>query len=481
MKQVLTLFAGLLLSFPVLAKKIAPVTQITGFAPTYVGRQIEVFQIVDYITMKQERIATTTVGADSTFTCSFFLDQTRKLVLSCSNNSGTLYASPGATYDIYFPDRNPHDPYRPLGNKVELKLYGLDSTDINYKILTFNRWVDEILGRYYTKHNIETKYFAQRIDTFKNDVAKYYRSDSSDTYFMTHVRYSLARIDNMRFLGSRNQYEKFDFYLRNTPVAYQSDAYMDYVNVYYEKMMTRVAKDVNDRFYKALLQSSPTLLMRALGTEYTMQNNLRLRELVMIKTLGDCFFERDYPQTNILTVLDSLAKHSMFPGNEVIAQNMILRLTELTPGGKAPDFTMAGPNGVLDLKKYAGKHLYLFFVEPGSKETQKQMELLVPIYQRYQKEIQFLMVVKKTEKSDANTIDALQKSVPWESIAVDSGNEIFKKYQVINMPYYTVIDPVGYIVAAPALGPLPNGQYETVDKLFFYIKKAIDDGTGDGR
>jgi hypothetical protein len=60
-------------------------------------------------------------------------------------------------------------------------------------------------------------------------------------------------------------------------------------------------------------------------------------------------------------------------------------------------------------------------------------------------------------------------------------NAIFAKYQVINIPYYVVIDPIGYVVAAPAMGPTPNGQYETIDKLFFYIKKAIEEGTGDGR
>jgi hypothetical protein len=109
------------------------------------------------------------------------------------------------------------------------------------------------------------------------------------------------------------------------------------------------------------------------------------------------------------------------------------------------------------------------------------MELLVPIYQRYQKEIHFLMVVKTDETTRKEDIEALRQSVPWESVAVSTTNEIYKKYQVINTPYYTVIDPIGYVVAAPALGPLPNGQYETIDKLFFYIKKAIEDGTGDGR
>ena len=191
--------------------------------------------------------------------------------------------------------------------------------------------------------------------------------------------------------------------------------------------------------------------------------------------------KRIFPQTNIITVLDSISNHGLFKENRVIAANIITRLMELAPGSKAPDFTVSGSGTIYDLKKYSGKHLYLFFVSPSNVECQKQMELLVPIYQRYQKEVQFLMVIKEDGRTDPPTMDAFRKGLPWESVIVEPGNTIFKTYQVINIPYYVVIDPIGYVVAAPAMGPTPNGQYETIDKLFFYIKKAIDGGTGDGR
>lgn len=478
MKRFLIILLGFLCSSHLFADEI---TRVKGYAPKYIGKQVEIFQIVDYITMKQERIASATVQEDSTFTCSFYLNETRRLIISSNNNAGPIYASPGASYEVYMPDRNPYDPYRPLGNKIELTFLGLDSTDINYKILTFNRWADEMVGLYYTKSNAESIYFSKRVDQFKADVEQYYKNDTTDRFFRMHVRYSLARIDNMRFMGSRNQYEKYDFYLKTTPVYYQSDAYMEYINVYYEKLLTHIDKNINNKIYLALLKSSPTLIMQAMGTEYTLKNNIRLRELILIKTLGDAYYEKDYPQTNVMAVLDSIAKFALYPENKVVAENVMARLTELTQGSKAPDFTITGPGGTYDLKKFSGKHLYLFFVTPSNKECLKQMELLVPIYQKYLKEIQFLMVVKKDEHSDEQAIAALQKSVPWESVVVDSKHPILKQYQVINTPYYVVIDPVGYVVAAPALGPTPNGQYETIDKLFYYIQKAIVEGTGDGR
>jgi hypothetical protein len=42
----------------------------------------------------------------------------------------------------------------------------------------------------------------------------------------------------------------------------------------------------------------------------------------------------------------------------------------------------------------------------------------------------------------------------------------------VTYPSYVLVDETGFIVAAPALSPMPNGQYETIDKTFYYIKEA---------
>jgi len=387
---------------------------------------------------------------------------------------------PGGRYEVFMPDRSEHDPYRPLGNNVELSFFGLDSTDINYKILMFNRWSDEFLATFYTHHNSTEVYFAKRLDTFKLDVANYYMNDTADYYFRTYVKFAIGKIDNLRFLGSRNQYEKYDFYLKSFPVAYQNDAYMEYVKHYYEKLMPRIDRKINESVYQALLKSSPTLMMNAFGKEYTMNNNRRLRELIMIKTLGECYYDPDYPQTNILTVLDSVSRFGLFEQNRVIAANVILRLTELSQGSKAPDFRILSATAEpYDLKRYDGKYLYMFFVKASSPETKKQVDLLTPVFQRYSNYVRFLMVIKKDGASDDKAAAALQQSVPWESSVVDERHAIYSNYQVVSTPYYVLIDPTGYVVAAPALGPLPNGQYETIDKTFFQIKKLLDEGSDD--
>ena len=56
--------------------------------------------------------------------------------------------------------------------------------------------------------------------------------------------------------------------------------------------------------------------------------------------------------------------------------------------------------------------------------------------------------------------------------SLSNSNSIWNNYQIESFPHYTLIDATGYIVSNPALGPTPNGQYETIDKTFFHIQKA---------
>jgi hypothetical protein len=448
-------------------------TEINGFAPAYVGKEIEIYQISDFITLREERIASSTVKADSTFSLVFNLDETRKLILKSGNNKANMFASPAAKYDVLVPEKSKYDPYNPSGNFVELIFYNLGKEDINYKILEFNRWNDEFVARYYTKNNADSKYFVARLDTFKMDVEKYYKADTIDRYFNYHRKYTIAKLDDLRFLGSRNQYEKYDFYIRPTPVYYQNEAYFQYINHYYEKLLPRINSEINNRIYLGILKSSPSAIYNAMGKEYTLHANYKLRELIMLKTLSECFYEKDYPQTNILTILDSVSKFGLFPENKIIAQNIKFRLTELSQGSKAPDFLLKDGSQDLTLQNFQKKYLYVFFADPTSLDNMKQMNLLKPIYERYKDNFSFVMVYKDKPEIDAAK---LKNELPWKVIPTKESNSIFKNYNVVNYPYYILIDPFGYVISAPALGPIPNGSYDTIDKTFFMIQKALKEG-----
>lgn len=465
------LLTGLL--FPVSAQNVT----VSGLAPAYVGFPIEAYVYKDYLSKVEKLVATTTVEKDSTFRLNLPLNTVEKVILKSRNNESFLFVQPQGTYSIFFPDRDKYDPYRPAGNNVEVAFFDLDSLDINYKMLSFQRWVDHFMGNNYFKSTTKPQEFIESLDRFKSNVEKAYKEDTS-YYFKTHVRFTIAGLDNIHHVAERNRFEKYDFYLKKSPVEYTNETYMEYTTAFYQKMLPRLSTEANQAVYEGVLKSSPTLVMKALGSEYTL-SNLRLREMVMIQALSEEYISGQFPETNILTILDSLSNHSLFKEHEEIAKNLRTRITTLNPGGKAPDFVLIEEGKpTKTLYHFEKKHIYLHFFDPESEQSSKEIPLIKKLNEMYGRYVQFVSVYKNTAVSEEGKKRIAE--IDWDVYGLPASNAIWKNYLVESFPSYTLIDAVGYIVASPALAPTPNGQYETIDKTFFYLKKAWEKEHGEG-
>lgn len=463
------IISGFLLAINSVAAQTKELVKINGFAPEYIGKSVDVFQIEDYLSMKESKLGSGTVQPDSTFSITFFADKTQKVRIRSNNNESLMYIQPSSTYHVFLPEKDKYSPYRPAGNAVELTFYGLDSTDINYKILQFNRWSDNFMATEFKGVRLNPAVYNQKMDSFKMIAQDYYIADTGK-YIYDYVKFSIASLDNIPQAANRNRYEKYDFYLRNYPVKYENDAYMEYFTGFYNKLIPRLSMEANNRVYLGVLKGSPTLVMRALGLEYTLENNRRIRELVMIQALSEMYFSDDFPQTNIITILDSVANHAMFEANKPIARNMIERLTDVVPGGKAPNFAITNAAGELkSLTDFKKKHLYIHFFDPSSSKNKIEIPLLVSLYGTYNNDIQFITVCPKSKWNEQSK-EALD-DIPWQTFVVEDSNPIFKNYKIETYPNYVFIDAYSYVIAAPALGPQPNGNYETIDKSFFGVQK----------
>lgn len=446
------------------------VVTLECYAPDFVGQQVQLNEIEDYLSLKESTIASGTVQADSTFTLVFKIDKIQKVVLRVGTNRSQFYIQPGAEYLCYYPLKNEYDPYRPAGNQVEITFVNLDTADINYKVLAFNHWMDNYMALNYSDHKKNPIEFNKSMDKFKEAAERYYIKDTN-TFIYDYVRFSIASIDNIQQIANRNRHEKHDFYIKRQAVLYQNDVYMDYFKNFYKGIMQIVPMEVNNRVYLGLLKSSPTLIMNALGKEYTLKN-MRVRELTMIQMLGELYYQSDYPQTNIIDVLDSIQKFAMFDAHKIIAKNTKSRLTEVASGGRAPDFVVKTSKGLRNLTDFKGKYLYMHFFDPSSEKSKIELPILRQLYSKYNNEVTFLTICKESMVNDENR--KVLNDFGWEvAIVPDSYATIWETYKIATMPIYVLIDPYSYVVQSPALGPQPNNLYQTIDKVFFDIQKAM--------
>ena len=198
------IISGFLLTINSVVAQTKELVKINGFAPEYVGKSVDIFQIEDYLSMKESKLGSGTVQADSTFSITFFADKTQKVRVRSNNNESLMYIQPSSTYHVFLPAKDEYSPYRPAGNAVELTFYGLDSTDINYKILQFNRWSDNFMATEFKGIRLNPAVYNQKMDSFKMIAQNYYIADTGK-YIYDYVKFSIASLDNVPQVANRNR------------------------------------------------------------------------------------------------------------------------------------------------------------------------------------------------------------------------------------------------------------------------------------
>lgn len=448
------------------------ITTIKGVANEYVGKEIKVFAIEDYLSELRTQIASDVVETDSTFKISFYNSQTRKLRIESDGNFFHIYVQPGGEYELFVSDQSAYVDENAKSVDVEFFFLGLDSTDINYKILQYDNQQFEFLQANYRPKSLKSTNFVQKLDTFKLRITEEYKSDTSQ-FFKTYVKFSVASLDDLAFVGHRNEYEKFDFYIQPEPVWYQNDRYMSYILHYYKLYERQLSSKVNEGFYEAVINSSPSMAMNALGGDYSLKK-IRLRELIMLNMLTEVFYTDDYPKTNILTMMDSLANYGLFEENKEIANNLKYRLLDLVPGTPMPNFALE-VNGTKKYKNdYQGKHTYIQFINKDIQKSMNDLSLLYALQQKYAKNTQFVTVLV-VDKEDELLTDATpfikEHKIAWDFGVVKKDNPLLERLNVNTFPHYLLMDTRGTVLSAPALSPRPNNDYETIENILIQIDR----------
>lgn len=462
---------------------LAQTTTIKGYAPKYVGKTIEINHLEDFISQRETRLAVSEVKADSTFSMTFTNTKMQKVIIRSDNNFSYIYIEPNKTYEILLPLHDKDKPYRPLGNYVTSIFLNLDTNDINQKILNFDIAIDRFYALNVYDFVRNKQRFLDKYKVLKDSIYKV--NASEDLFYQAFIHYSFADLDMSIYTNEKALRYIFDTYINKQGVIYDNEMYFLIVKKLYSRLFSQLDIEVNNKVYMGILKKSPSIIMQALEHEYLTApffvrnekkivkaySNEQLRELAMIIGLKDSYNNPEYPKTNIIDILDSIAKYPKYPENGLIAKNVTYRLTEVTAGNPAPDFALTNQYGkLISLKGFENNYLYIHVFKPNYTTTAQEIELLKNIYQRYSGIVKFVSVYTKEEKENKK-ISKLLSTLPWDVVELDETDRFFKTFNVQAFPHYILIDRTGVVVSTPALGPLPNGEYITIDKTFFDIQK----------
>lgn len=445
---------------------------IRGVGSFYKNSTIELLIIDDYITHKEVVFQSKSVDSTGYFEFRFKNIPTQKLVLRSKKNLSNIYVQPGGNYLITMPEKNEYDEKNMNGNYIDVVFYQLDSNDINYKILKFDRWLEKELGEFYHLKKLKSDEYEIKYAALKKKADNLIKKDTN-LFYLYHVKFSLAEMDDLESVSSNLRIQNYAKWFHKLPVYYRNDTYMNYFRVFYENILVYLKNPVKDKLYTAVINRSPTLAMKALEEEATLKN-IQVRELALLQLLYEQCYDKRYPKTNLIFMLDSIRLRSKFSEHRKVASNVIDRVSELSVGSRFIEFQLLSQNGdTISNLNLEGKHVYLHFFNPEDENCLKELQPLMKLHNSYSEFVHFVSIEVLTEKSSQNKIN-----LPWPIIQLTEDDSFIKASKIKIFPTYILLDATGNIVVNPALKPVPNSEYQTIEPLFFQIKRAI---TGERR
>lgn len=462
MKKTVFLLFVLLLQFSFCAQ-----VQIRGFAPQFIGKEFEAWEITDHLTQTKHSIQKANIDEKGYFSFSLPCTEISKIVIGNPSYNGFLYIQPKANYKIGFISENPQNDSYNLKEEIELTFYDLDSNDVNFKILGFQSWLDNYLADIYVLQDANHPEFIRNIANLKKTASQDFINDSSE-YFRCFIKYSIGlTVDNLKYIGAPTLLDKYKVYLKDSPVAYKNDAYIEYFKTFYDQYIFQLEPSISKELFGFVaandLYSCDTLLSNDLYL-----SNPELRSLVLLYILKQGCNGNFFPQSVLLNMLQKIALESKYPEQREIANHLVGSMTQVGIGNEFLEIKIPSSKGNYKVNPSLGKYLYIHAFHPSNTQCLSEIGALKKLQSKYGDKIEF--VTFYVNGVDSNSTDQRNlNQITWEKIGLNQEDPLWAQMGITTYPYYILIDKEFVVLASPALSPTPNGKYETIEKTFYEL------------
>ena len=243
---------------------------------------------------------------------------------------------------------------------------------------------------------------------------------------------------------------------------------MTYFDGFYKKYLFQLTGTTANDLYVSIARGDLYLTDSLLRKDRYLTND-RLRQLVLLNILKEEYFSSYLPKSGILSLLVQISSNSIVKEHNQIAANLLTQFNTASVGFRFPEIILKENNDTSLLSAIKGKYIYVHAFDPRNPSCIKEIGALKKLYDKYGKEIEFVTIYPIAEKPytkiEQRNLDALN----WKKSSYKLSDPIWKKLQIISFPYYLLIDDSYYLLSSPALSPIPNGNYQTIEKILYDI------------
>lgn len=433
-------------------------TVVIGSAPAFKNSRFLLYTPADFVNGSDEVIDTLRIDAGGSFSITINTNQTLYTFLRQGDLMYDLYIEPNQALTVTIPDTAGFA----IDSILQPVIFGGGPTALNNLIATFDTDYNNFVLQNYKLFLRKTGQKATKDFIAAQDV-KY--AGNTNAYFAAYRLYRIASLELLAQVKSRK--EVLDTYFRNKPILYKHPAYMALFNELYEKNLKvfRTAGRDGEALTLAINNRADYPgAMLLLQADSTIPNDT-LRELALIKGLGEMYYEPTAVQSKVLEMLRYIKGSGLGAGNRLIAGNTLAALEKLRPGSPAPVFTLRNivSGQQVSLADFKGKPVYISFWDEDNPRAVQEIDLILELDKKYGRKITFISICNCA--NDAKTLAFINRNkYKWVFLNSKGNSKVLDEYEVLSYPAFYLIDSYGNILRSPA--DRPSGNIErTLESL----------------
>lgn len=427
---------------------------ISGVFPGAEGKIVRLVKYDDFITYRQSVIEECEINDKEEFEFHFTIYEPQYLMFRIDHAKLGMFVEPGKNYHLTFEPvnfnelddkRNPYlEPYY-----FPFEINNADNNSLDALIDSLDNLFDSFVAENFSSN--------QRIRLGHKVIDYHEKTDSlfsnvDNDYFNNYYKYKFAKY--YRVTNAFNDHELALRYFYNQEILYNNLEYMSFFNNYFDNYIFSTTGNVRieDVEYTVNELSSYTALMDSLGRDSILRNEV-LREMVLLKSLSNIYYDEDFVQANVEDVINQVAKDSKFAEHRKIAENILWAQKHLRQGSPAPDFTLKDESGIeYTLEDFEGKFLYLSFFTSWCVPCMAEFPVKEDLYQEYGDIIEFVSISVDRHKFDYERF-LRENDFSWRFFHFDDNYALLDDYDVTSFPVFVLIGPDGNIISYPSLYP----------------------------
>jgi peroxiredoxin len=429
---------------------------IKGTAVSFKKAQLQLCTIDDYINGHEQVIDSAMVDDKGNFSFKPTIKQTTYSYLKQGDLLYELYLEPATNLDIVIPDTAGF-----AKDSVLKPIQFVQPNALNSNVVLFDAEYNDFLIANYKLILRKTAKAATKA-FIKAQQDKY--ATNTNSYFANYMLYRFGSLELLAATKSRK--EVLEFYIKDKPIQYNNPAYMGLFNELFEENLkvfrstaagAALSSIINDRidYGKAI-----AIMQR----DSTIPNDT-LRELALLKGLGEMYYEANAVQYSILEMLRYIAANGITAYSKGVAKNTLAQLEKLRTGTPAPVFNLKDfvSGKMVSLSDFKGKYVYLSFWDENNPRSVQEIDLIRELDKKYGRKIAFVSIC--TSINETKTLAFINRNkYKWAFLNAAGSPKLLKDYDVLSYPSFYLIDREGNILRCPADRPTGNIE-RTLDML----------------